>query len=1067
MRVAVEKALGPVLDALEIPSHPKYERSYLQGRADAVYGWLIIEYENPGKLGSPKGRDEALGQCRHYMRQQAEESSPGSPEEALPKLVGIALDGREIAFVRWRRSKAELDDLPDLSRHRTQLSLEVEAGLLGGFEEFGPIPVTRDSVTDFLLYLRALSRRPLEARSLADEFGPTGPSAKTVVAALYHALLTSASAHTKMLHTEWLRLFGAIYGEPSKGKTAGTKALRRAYGLDGALSDVLFAVHTYFGLIMKILAVELVALQQGAVIDPMVAGLSGLSDFEFKQKFEELESGQTFRTRGIENFLEGDFLGWYLDDWSVDLSKALRDLVRRLQEYEPATATLRPDLTQDLLKGLYHRLLPRELRHDLGEYYTPDWLAEYTLDRGGYTGEPGTRLLDPACGSGTFLVAAIRRIKAHALATDLPPAATASAVLRGVAGFDLNPLAVIAARTNFLLAAGELIREVVPFPVPVYICDSITTPSLRDGSMVIDGTRLATSVGDFFVPQRFGTSDDLPRFVSLIEFCVENEFSTDEFVEKLIASWKDVSADQIGLARDLYMRVVKLKQSDEDGIWPRLLENAFAPLFALNTFDFVIGNPPWISWEAVSEDYRERTKPLWVEYGLFTLSGAKGRLGGGKKDMSMLLTYVALERYLRPRGRLAFLITQTVLQTAEAGDGFRRFHTHRRPVAVLSADDLANFNPFDDAANWTAIVAFRRDEQTSFPVEYTLWNRITGTRLTRNSSLEEALGATTRTALRARPVRQTEPRSAWLIGAPAALDAASYLVGRSDYTAKAGITTWLDGVFQVEVVDVRKDGLVIVRNLPEVGKTQLTQVTRAIEPDLLFPYSPWDQIAAWRATPTRWLLVPQDPATRMPYPEATMKKTWPETYAFLKLFREELKERSGYKQYFKAKGPFYAIYNVGQETMSEWKVAWRTMSATMDAAVIGPSSGPGGSGTRPGVFKNTVIFIAVGSEDEAHYLAATLNSTWLNYVVRASNVRGGKSSNATNVLETVRIPQYDGRRALHRRLATAGRSAALAVCQGGEDVALAEHDADEAAADLWALPRAARQAITESLAALG
>jgi hypothetical protein len=501
--------------------------------------------------------------------------------------------------------------------------------------------------------------------------------------------------------------------------------------------------------------------------------------------------------------------------------------------------------------------------------------------------------------------------------------------------------------------------------------------------------------------------------------------------------------------------------------WPRLLENAFAPVFALNTFDFVIGNPPWISWEAVSEDYREQTKPLWVEYGLFTLSGAKGRLGGGKKDMSMLMTYVSLERYLKKQGRLAFLITQTVLQTAEAGDGFRRFRTHNRPVRVLSADDLANFNPFDDAANWTSIVAFERDAETSFPVDYTLWNKVPGVRLNRNSSLEEAMNATSRTSLRAQPVRPQELRSQWLVGANAALDASGYLVGQSYYTAKAGITTWLDGVFQVEVLDVRADGLVLVRNLADVGKTRLASVERAVEPDLLFPFAPWDQIQAWRAQSTRWLIIPQDPNTRLPYPVDVMKARWPRTLAYLKLFDEQLKKRSGYKQYFNSKGPSYAIYNVGRETMSEWKVAWRTMSATMDAAAIGPTAGPGGNGTRPGVFKNTVIFVPCDAEDEAQYLAALLNSTWLNYVVRASNVRGGKSSNATNVLSTVRIPKYDARRPLHRRLASAATRATAAVTDASDEVALAELAADDAAAELWGLPKAATRAMRESLDALG
>jgi hypothetical protein len=69
--------------------------------------------------------------------------------------------------------------------------------------------------------------------------------------------------------------------------------------------------------------------------------------------------------------------------------------------------------------------------------------------------------------------------------------------------------------------------------------------------------------------------------------------------------------------------------------------------------------------------------------------------------------------------------------------------------------------------------------------------------LNRLASAEEALEATIRLDLKARPVLTNQPTCPWLIGAPAALDAADYLVGPSEYTARAGVTTWLDGVYQV------------------------------------------------------------------------------------------------------------------------------------------------------------------------------------------------------------------------------------------------------------------------------
>jgi len=72
-------------------------------------------------------------------------------------------------------------------------------------------------------------------------------------------------------------------------------------------------------------------------------------------------------------------------------------------------------------------LCPKKIRHDLGEYYTPDWLAELVLNEVGWTVETfekiaqekgvlaplDLRLLDPACGSGTFLVLAISRLRQY------------------------------------------------------------------------------------------------------------------------------------------------------------------------------------------------------------------------------------------------------------------------------------------------------------------------------------------------------------------------------------------------------------------------------------------------------------------------------------------------------------------------------------------------------------------------------------------------------------------------------------------------------------------------------
>ena len=314
--IRVEAALQPILEELEIPAAPSYEKTLIRGRADAVYGFLTIEYEIPGFLSTPAGARHAFGQCKDYMREQADIASPGEPQTALPKYVGVALDGRQIGFVHWRATEAEAVH-PDMRftepDHGEQMTIDTEADLQGQFVIYGPHPVSVDSVTDLLVYLRALSRRMLDAESLADDFGPTGDAAKTVVRALHDALVGASSPRTRVLLGEWRRMFGAVYGQTS-GKTKGTRAVAATYGIDDAdLGRMLFAVHTYFALIMKVLAVELVALQHGATSDPLVGGLSALPDSELHFRFEQLESGELFRANGIENFIESDFLGWYVD----------------------------------------------------------------------------------------------------------------------------------------------------------------------------------------------------------------------------------------------------------------------------------------------------------------------------------------------------------------------------------------------------------------------------------------------------------------------------------------------------------------------------------------------------------------------------------------------------------------------------------------------------------------------------------------------------------------------------------------------------------------------------------
>ncbi len=182
LRIGVEKLLEPVLRLLGVEAQPRYEkriqrgvqRSVLTapGRADALYGQAVIEYEfPPGKLSTARGLASSRRQLEGYLLGLA--GLGEHREEALRRVAGIGLDGQSIFFLRYR------GDRPSTEEERpkgplTQLPLLVEEPPKGSFSLVGPFSITEESVNEFLLHLRALRRRPLNADELAKEFGPVG-----------------------------------------------------------------------------------------------------------------------------------------------------------------------------------------------------------------------------------------------------------------------------------------------------------------------------------------------------------------------------------------------------------------------------------------------------------------------------------------------------------------------------------------------------------------------------------------------------------------------------------------------------------------------------------------------------------------------------------------------------------------------------------------------------------------------------------------------------------------------------------------------------------------------------
>jgi len=1065
----LNSAIGRIAEKLDVGLLFRQQYTLATGRADAVYNRFIIEYESPGSLrpNLSHGRTQhAVQQVKDYI-----EGLARAEKHDRDRLLGVAFDGHYYIFIRYHD---------------------------GHFIVEEPLAVTPASTERFLRALFSLSSgRALIPENLVEDFGSQNIYSQRVTRALYNALEGHTDDLTARLYAQWQHFFGEVAGyEAAGGKLRHRRELRafaRGMGLRPERVDaprLFFAIHTYFSFLVKNIArLVLQAYAGGALGATPLTTVANVQGEALRRELEKLEGGGIFRTLGLKNLLEGDFFSWYLDAWDEEIEDALRLTLGRLAEYNPVTVQDDPHSARDLLKKLYHYLLPREIRHDLGEFYTPDWLAERLLTQlgeplfqmprlGARIPTPNKRLLDPACGSGTFLILAIRALKANCFRAGLAEADTLEVILNSVVGIDLNPLAVLAARVNYLLAIADLLpyrRQEVE--IPVYLADSILTPARGKGLFEQNRRVLETAVGRLPMPDVIDSRPEMDRLTALLEEYVSGGFSPEVFLERCRRELPDVAAhpESEPVLQELFERLSDLHRQGLDSIWARVLKNAFMPLF-LEPFDYVAGNPPWINWESLPQGYREQVAPLWQQYGLFQHKGFDAILGKAKDDLSALMTYVAADRYLKDGGKLAFVITQSVWKTAGGGQGFRRFRIGEKGslLRVLHVDDMSELKPFEGATNRTSVFVLQKGQPTPYPVPYTYWKKVKRGRLDYDSTLEEVLSQTRRLNFRATPVDASDPTSAWLTARPKVLDAVRKVLGQSDYQARAGACTWANSIYWVEVLAERPDGLVVVRNVTEGAKRKVEVVTVELEPDLLYPLLRGRDVRRWQATPTYHILLTHLEGERLKaVSETEMQRRWPKTWAYLKRFERPLRERSGLKRYFTRKdkrgrvvetGPFYSIFNVGDYTFAPWKVVWREQSAWFTCAVVRPQD------ERPVIPDHKLMLVECQTADEAYYLSSMLNAAPSILAVWAYVI---SIQQTTHILEKLCIPRYNPANSVHRRLASLSQRAhesASAAYRGDEaapaELRRVEDEVDRAAAQLWGLSEEELTEIRRSLAEL-
>jgi hypothetical protein len=432
--------------------------------------------------------------------------------------------------------------------------------------------------------------------------------------------------------------------------------LKLVYGRE-VESEGLWFQHTFLVIVAKCIALAVMRMPED---DP-----------------KRLLSGEAFTSAGINGAVESDFFDWVVADAEGEaLVRRVMNHVRRFRLGE---------VESDVLKILYESLIDRDERFRLGEYYTPDWLAakmvRHAVDR-----PLEQRVLDPACGSGTFLFHAIRNFLREAEGADMQPPLRAAEVCAHIAGTDIHPVAVIIARVTYLLAlAPALGFRSGALSIPVYLGDALQLSI----SEFMAGRELTIRVPPAPAGEgKSGEKDangrdqlDFPetfcRDPALFDKAIERmrtgslEGLTRSQIEAALHRITeqhyraDVTNEQQCAIRDLgktYVSFDQLRRDRRDTIWAYVARNLSRPLAYSATGGWahvVVGNPPWLAFRHMSADLQKRFKEL--------ARGEKVYVGRvpSQNDLSALFTVRSAQLYLRSGGRLAFVLPLAALTRSQ------------------------------------------------------------------------------------------------------------------------------------------------------------------------------------------------------------------------------------------------------------------------------------------------------------------------------------------------------------------------------------------------------------------
>ena len=886
----------------------KLERRIRRGRYDARIGGLIFEFERPLR-GIGKGIKQAKGYVSEF-RAKGE------------RVRCFVTDGCMAALINEDGETVREGELMDM-------------------------------VNTLQEQLHVLALMPVEPDDLLRVLSPESEICRSHVKTLLEVFEESKDIpFVSECFDLWKRVYGAA-ANLTQDVVKAVKKYAKDQGIElktrAQVEEFLFVVETYLSIFMKML-VAAVAVKRGLV--PFSELMELLSPP--LEAFEKLADRVPF----LKGAFEHDAFSWF-----VDVAKRDRRAARRVEEILGGIALTidKIELERvrvDLLRRAYQRFFDPATRRALGEFYTNERIVNQVLDAVDYRGEHvlDKVLLDPACGSGTFLIVAIGRFIEAGKRKGLTNVELLERITKQIIGIDIHPFAVAMARVNYLLAVSELIdpsvrRVLGELKIPIYWTDSLASFSRRSEPTGLPVVEVDVApLGRFLLPEPEAIGWD-PLF-DAVRRAVDGRWSEERFLQEFSP---DLRLKYEHTLASLLRMFKERAEEGRDSRWLSTLRNVAIVDLLKGRCDFVVGNPPWVRIHNVDEQLRRRIGDRFEFYGRgagWNPSLRKTKVPFREQvDYSMAFVEAGLG-YLKEGGRLGFVITSNVVRSLYGGKMRSKLLNETTLLSIIDYS-LSRVQLFEGAQNAPLIFALEKRRPTEgHRVKVEMVNRLEE-RLSWEIEQEEL------------PLYRGDPASPWLMAPPKVVLAmrkmqkAGPRLGDA-FSVNMGIKTAANNIFFVrrfEAIDVPNVFLVTTEGGEKVR----------IEKELLRPLVRGKDVDAWRYRVEDYIIWTHDDA------EGRVRERLP-PYADEYFQDENVRRRLLRRDDYRRGQPPWIIFRVTQDKLRD-KVAWQDIEKTIKAVYLPSEVIDKVLGRKKLIVDSTVYFIAVEDRKLAYALTALLNST--------------------------------------------------------------------------------------------